>query len=130
MTPELRTLCLVRLVSGFGDGITLVTLTLLAARQGPYAVSALLLASALPRLAGPLLGAVGDRRDARVVLIGAALLQGACVLAIAALFPPLPVVAALVAAAAVGGTVFGPTVRRVVPDVVPVGQLSQANAWL
>lgn len=129
MTSALRTLCLVRLVSGFGDGLTLVALTLLVAGRGPYAVSGLLLAAALPRLAGPLLGALGDRADARTVLTTTALLQGGCVLAIALTLPPLPLLALLVAASAVGATVLSATIRRTVPEVVPADRLAQANAW-
>lgn len=129
MPPALRTLCLVRLVSGFGDGVTLVALTLLVAPRGPYAVSGLLLAATLPRLAGPLLGALGDRADARAVLSTTALVQGACVLAIALTQPPLPVLALLVAGSAVGATVFGATIRRTVPELVPADRLAQANAW-
>lgn len=129
MTSALRTLCLVRLVSGFGDGITLVALTLLVAPRGPYAVSGLLLAATLPRLAGPLLGALGDRADARTALMTTTLLQGGCILAIALTQPPLPLLALLVAASAVGATVFGATIRRTVPEVVPADSLAQANAW-
>jgi MFS family permease len=129
VTPALRTLCLARLVSGFGDGITLVALTLLVAPRGPYAVSGLLLATTLPRLAGPLLGALGDRADARAVLTATALLQGLCVLLIAAAEPPLLVIGLLVAASAAGATVFAATVRRTVPEVAHPDRLAQANAW-
>ncbi len=129
--PALRVLVTARAVSFVGDGITTTVLVLLAAgRDGPYGVSVLLLASALPRLAGPLAGVVADRTDTRVLMAACELASAAVIGVIAVTLPSLPLLAALVVAAAVLATVRNPAGRSVVPAVVAPADRGPANALL
>jgi MFS family permease len=129
--PALRVLVTARAVSFVGDGITTTVLVLLAAgRDGPYGVSVLLLASALPRLAGPLAGVVADRTDARVLMAACELASAAVIGVIAVTLPPLPLLAVLVVASAVLATVRNPAGRGVVPAVVAPADRGPANALL
>ena len=129
--PALRVLVTARAVSFVGDGITTTVLVLLAAgRDGPYGVSVLLLASALPRLAGPLAGVVADRSDTRVLMAACELASAAVIGVIAVTLPALPLMAALVVATAVLATVRNPAGRGVVPSVVAPADRGPANALL
>lgn len=129
--PALRVLVTARAVSFVGDGITTTVLVLLAAgRDGPYGVSVLLLASALPRLAGPLAGVVADRSDTRVLMAACELASAAVIGVIAVTLPALPLMAVLVVATAVLATVRNPAGRGVVPSVVAPADRGPANALL
>ena len=86
-----------------GDGITTTALVLLvAAREGSAGVGVLLLANALPRLAGPLAGVLADRVQTRRLMMSCELTSAAVIGLMAVTVPPLPVIAALVAVAASG----------------------------
>jgi len=127
--PALRVLVAARAVSFIGDGITTTVLVLLAAgRDGPYGVSVLLLASALPRLAGPLAGVVADRSDTRLLMAACELASAAVVGVVALTLPPLPLLAALVGIAAALATVRNPAGRGIVPAVVAPVDRGPANA--
>jgi MFS family permease len=127
--PALRVLVAARAVSFVGDGITTTVLVLLAAgRDGPYGVSVLLLASALPRLAGPLAGVVADRSDTRVLMAACELGSAAVIGLVAVAMPPLPLLVALVAVAAGLATIRNPAGRGVVPALVAPIDRGPANA--
>lgn len=128
--PALGVLAAARALTALGNGITLVALVLLASEQGPYAVAGLLIAGTVPRLAGPLAGAVADRVSPRSVLIGCQIAAGACIAAVALLRPPLLGLCLLVAASALLDAVFAPAARASVVDIVPADLLGAANAWL
>nr|WP_145487381.1 MULTISPECIES: MFS transporter [Streptomyces] len=99
--PALRSLCASRAVSFVGDGITATVLVVLAARQdGPVGVSLLLLANALPRLAGPLAGVLADRVPTRRLMMRCELASGLVIGLIAVTLPPLPVLVPLAGALA------------------------------
>lgn len=126
-------LAVARIVSLTGDSLSLVALMLLVAgRAGDALAVALLLlvGDFAPALLGPVTGAVSDRFDLRRVMVGAELAQGALVVAIAVLLPPLPVLLALVALRSVAGQVFLPASRAAVPALVADEDLPPANALL
>jgi MFS family permease len=128
--PAFRALWLSRTVSLLGDGASRVALVLLAARDGPRAVGLVLLANTLPRLLGPLAGAVADRVSQRRLLLACELGQAVVVGLVALVLPPLPLLLALVAVSGLLATLFGPAGRSVVPSLVPAGDLTGANALL
>lgn len=128
--PAFRALWVSRAVSFTGDGVARVALVLLTARSGPGAVGLVLLANTLPRLLGPVAGAIADRVDQRRLMIGCELGQAAAYTVLAVLTPPLPVLLPVVAAAALLATVFTPAGKSSVPQLVPEGRLPQANALL
>ena len=126
---RLRHLWLAELVSPLGDAMAMTALVLYVIDRGDpaTAVAALFLAESLPPLAGPLLGALADRRDRRSVLVVTALLQAAVVLAVAPL-PRYGVILALVFARGFLATVFQAAAGGAVPDLVDDEQLPAANA--
>lgn len=96
--PAFRALWLARMISFLGDGIARTALTLLTARHGTGAVAIVLLAGALPRFLGPVGGALADRWDRRALIRGCAVCQALTIAVVALTLPPVPVLAALVAA--------------------------------
>jgi MFS family permease len=128
--PAFRALWLSRTVSLLGDGTSRVALVLLASRDGPRAVGLVLVANTLPRLLGPLAGAVADRVEQRRLLLACELGQAAVVALIALLLPPLPLLLALVAISGLLATLFTPAGRGAVPSLVAAGDLTGANALL
>ncbi|HKB31609.1 MAG TPA: MFS transporter, partial [Streptosporangiaceae bacterium] len=128
--PDFRWLWLSRTVSFTGDGIARVALVLLAAPAGPEAVSLILLANSLPRLLGPVAGAVADRVDQRRLMAGCELGQAAIYATVAAARPHLPVLLPLVAATGLLATLFSPAGKGSVPKLVPADRLGGANALL
>ncbi|MCO1657964.1 MFS transporter [Pseudonocardia humida] len=129
--PAFRNLAIARLVSFVGDSLSLVALMLhVAATSGQaIAVAALLLVGDfVPALLAPLSGAVVDRFDRRRVMIVCELVQGAALLAMALLLPPLPLLLVLVGVRAVAGQVFAPASRAVVPALVRDRDLEAANS--
>lgn len=129
----LRRLGTARVISFAGDTLSLVALMLYVVDTAgaAIAVSALLLAGeVLPAVASPLLGALADRFDARRVMIGCELAQGALLLVVALTLPPLPALLALVALRAAAGQVFGSASRAAVPALVADDQLPTANSVL
>ncbi|WP_214403041.1 MFS transporter [Pseudonocardia lacus] len=129
--PAFRSLALARLVSFVGDSLSLVALMLHVAATSGQAVavaSLLLVGDFVPALLGPLSGAVADRFDRRRVMIVCEVVQGAALLAMALLLPPLPLLLVLVGARAVAGQVFAPASRAAVPALVRDRDLEGANA--
>lgn len=121
----------VTLVSYTGDGVAMVALVLLVADNGqPTEVGILLLAQTVPRLIGPLGGAIADRGDRRLIMVSCELGQAVVYGVIAALLPSFAVLVVLVAVASLLAGVFGPTSRAVVPSVVGRQDLVPANALL
>lgn len=120
-----------RLVSYAGDQIARTALLVAVFdRHGGAAVGLLLLAATVPRLFGPLLGALADRFDQRRVIVVCDLAQAVLYTAIALLSPSLPVLLGLVAAASVAATTFTPAGRSLLPELVVPERLGTANARL
>jgi MFS family permease len=128
--PQFRYLWLSRTISSTGTGASRVALVLLASPHGPATVSAVLLASTLPQLLGPVAGAVADRVDQRRLLAGCEAGQGLIYAAIAVARPPIPVLLPLVAVAGLLATLFSPAGKSSVPRLVPADRLPRANALL
>ncbi|MFL6141472.1 MAG: MFS transporter [Labedaea sp.] len=127
--PSFRALLAARAISFVGDGITVTALVLLAAKQhGPTGVAVLLLANALPRLGGPLAGVLVDRVAPRRLMISCELVSALVIGVIAVALPPLPLLAALVMAAAVLATILSPAGRSVVPVLVDPVDRAPANS--
>lgn len=119
-----------RVVSFLGDGIATVALVLLVqGREGSgVAVGALLLADSLPRLSGPLAGAIADRLPSRTVLVGCDLGQAAIYTSIALLRPPFALLLVLVALATALATLFSTANSAALPRLVTPDELMGANA--
>jgi len=133
VTPAFRALWLARLVSFLGDSLGLVALILYVAESAGTgsAVALLLLAGDLvPSAIGPFAGALADRVRRRRLLVSCELAQGACVLAVAAFTPPLPVLLALVGLRSTLSATFQPAARSALPEIVPDASLERANALL
>jgi len=130
--PQFARLWAAKAISHVGDGAALVALVLYAQQtQGRgVSVSALLLASTLPSLLGPLAGALADRADQRRLMTWAAVAQALLYGAMGAAVPAFPVLVALVATAAVFATVFAPAGRSAVPGLVLSRDLLGANSWM
>src|ERR1017187_9671890 len=128
--PRFRYLWLSRTISSTGIGMSRVALVLLASPHGPATVSAVLLASTLPQLLGPVAGAVADRVDQRRLLAGCEAGQGVLYAVIAVARPPVPVLLPLVAVAGLLATLFSPAGKSSVPRLVPADRLPRANALL
>ncbi|HET9671227.1 MAG TPA: MFS transporter, partial [Actinomycetota bacterium] len=130
--PEFRRLLFARLVSHVGDGIAVTTLVLLVegTRGSGAAVGTLLLVWFVPKLLGPLAGAIVDRVEQRTVMVACDLGQAAVFGTIAWLAPSFPVLLVLVAAAGCFETLFAPAGRSAVPALVRPEQLLRANAWM
>jgi MFS family permease len=127
--PGFRSMCASRAVSSIGDGITTTVLVLLVAgRDGAAGVSLLLLAEALPRLAGPLAGALADRLDTRRLMATCELASALVIGVVALLLPPLPVLLVLVAVAGALATIRNPAGRSVLPQLVGPDDRVPANA--
>ncbi|MGZ6545459.1 MAG: MFS transporter [Actinomycetota bacterium] len=121
-----------RAISFIGDGIAITALVLHveSANGTGTAVGALLLAQALPHLAGPMAGVIADRTDQRRLMIvcnvGNAVVYGVA----ASLLPALPGLLLLVATSSILDTIFGPAGRSAIPALVEEDDLLSANAWL
>jgi MFS family permease len=127
--PAFRSLLLSRAVSSAGDGIATTALVLLVApRDGPAGVGVLLVANALPRLGGPLAGALADRVRTRPLLVRCELASALVIGLTAVTLPPLPVLMAFVAVAAALATIRNPAGRSLVPDLVDPADRAPANA--
>ncbi len=115
-----------------GDGIALLALLLLVKerRESGVAVAGLLLAQSLPRLLGPLLGALADRIEQRRLMIACNIGQAALFGAIALFLPSFVVMLLLVAGASILETTFLPAGRSAVPSLVDHEDLLAANTWL
>ena len=126
-----RLLWAARTTSVAGSQLARVALIVLVYRLGGGAagVSVLLLAFTLPRLLGPLAGALADRTDNRRLMVG-------CDLAQALLFAALawirwwPAVVGVVLVATVFATAYLPAGRGNIPRIVGRENLVRANALL
>ena len=130
--PSFRRLLAARAVSFIGDGAALIALILYVKGtldSGP-AVASVLLAMSLPRILGPLAGAVADRFDHRTIMIACDLGQAALFGLIALTLPPLPVLVALIAATSLLTTAFLPASLSALPGLVPGPHLPAANALM
>jgi MFS family permease len=129
--PVFGRLWLARVLSYLGSYITAAALTLyVAGISGPVAVSLLMLSMSLPRLLGPFAGTVSDRMDGKRLMAVCDFGEATLVGAVALFLPPLPVLLALIAAAAVLSTLFFPAGRSAVPALVSAEDLAPANALL
>ena len=105
-------------MSFLGDSLGLVALLLYVEAEtgAALAVALLLLAGDFtPGLFGAFAGVVGDRIDLRKVMVGCDLAQGALVLAMAVVLPPLPVLLVMVAVRSLVAQVFQASSRSAVP---------------
>ncbi len=121
-----------RTLSVLGDTFTTVALVLYAAQlENPSTlVGLLLVAQTLPRILGPIAGAIADRVEHRRLMLGCELGQGMLIGTIALTTPPFPVVLGLVASAALLSTLFQPAGRSTVPVLVATEDVPAANALL
>src|SRR5687767_7351435 len=119
-----------RACSFLGDGIAMVALVLLVHGDtgSGVAVAALLLAQSLPRLLGPLTGALADRWPTRRLMVACDLGQAAIYVAIALTEAPLGPLLALVALATALQTLFAPAGGAALPRLVEPEDLLAANA--
>ncbi len=121
-----------RAISFIGDGIAITALVLHveSANGSGTAVGALLLAQALPHLAGPMAGVFADRTDQRRLMIACNVGNAVVFAAAASLLPALPGLLLLVATSSTLDTIFGPAGRSAIPALVDEEDLLSANAWL
>jgi MFS family permease len=122
-------------VSLLGDGVFLVAMAwqVYALSNAPSALAMVGIAMTVPTIAFLLVGgAVSDRFDRRRVMLGADLLRGVAVglMALLSLTGGLELwhVAVLVAFYGAGTAFFSPSFDALVPEVLPAGQLAEANA--
>jgi MFS family permease len=128
-----RALSIARVVSYAGDAVSLVALMLFVADTAgpPLAVALLLLIGDFaPSLLSPLTGALADRFDRRRVMITCELAQGALLVVIALVLPPLPLLLALVAIRSTIGHTFQSASRAAIPALVPDPDLAAANSTI
>lgn len=127
----LRRYWLARTTSYAGDQIARTALLIAVFdRHGASALALFLLAVTLPRLFGPLLGALADRFDQRRLIVICDCGQAVLYVAIALLSPSLPVLLALVAAASTFATLFTPAGRSLLPSLVEADRIPAANAQI
>jgi DHA3 family tetracycline resistance protein-like MFS transporter len=122
-------------ISLVGDGFFHVALAwqVYLISNVPTALSFVGLAGTLPLILFVLVGgAFADRYDRRKVMIGADLLRGIAVIAMGALSVlgtiELWHMAVLMAVVGIGDAFFNPASTALVPDLLPEGELPQANA--
>ncbi len=129
--PPFRRFWLGQVLSNLGGGIarTALILEIQQTRGLGLAVGALLFAETVPRLLGPLLGALADRRDRRKLMIGCDLGQAAA-FALIALGLPFFLLLALVAVASTLQTAFNPARVAMLPSLVAPDDLPRANSLL
>jgi MFS family permease len=131
MSAGFRLYLAARTVSIAGSQLALVALTVLVVQLGGGAagVSVLLLAFTVPRLLGPLAGAIADRTDNKRLMIG-------CDTAQAVLYTGLawvrwwPAVVAVVVIATGFSTLYQPAGRSSIPALAGRENLARANARL
>ena len=122
-------------VSLLGDGITTIALAWQAYElsNAPTALAVIGVAQTIPHVLLLLVGgAVSDRFERRKVLIAADTVRmlAVCALGVLAVTGHIQIWHMMVIAACygAGSAFFGPTFDAVVPDLVPEGELAQANS--
>jgi len=122
-------------VSLLGDGVFLVAIAwqVYQLSNAPTALSVVGIAMSVPHVVLLLLGGVvSDRLDRRKVMVGADLIRGAAIAVLGYLSVSgsleLWHVMVLTAFYGAGTAFFGPAFDAIVPDVVPAGQLAEANS--
>jgi len=122
-------------VSLLGDGFFLVALAwqVYAISNAPTALSFVGIAMTVPTIVLLLVGGVvADRVNRRWVMLGADVVRGLAVAALAALSLTgaleLWHIVLLVAVYGAGAAFFGPAFDAIVPDVLPASDLAQANS--
>jgi DHA3 family tetracycline resistance protein-like MFS transporter len=122
-------------VSLLGDGIFLVAMAwqVYALSNAPTALALVGITMTVPTIAFLLLGGVvSDRFDRRRVMVGADVLRGVAVglMALLSLTGALELwhIAVLAAFYGAGTAFFSPSFDALVPEVLPAGELAQANA--
>jgi MFS family permease len=130
---EFRMLWAGQAVSAVGDQLNVVALAIFALEHG-YGATGLGMILATRSVALVLFliagGIVGDRRSRRAVMLGADVLRGAAILAVA-LTPagaPLLVIAGLAFLVGAGEAFFQPAYGALMPTIVPAPDLISANS--
>ena len=127
--PRFRYLWLSKAISSAGSGAARIALVLLVIPSGSAAVTYTLLATMAGVLVSPMAGAIADRADQRLLLIGETG-QGVIYAVMAIARPPLPVLLPLVALACLLATLASPAGKSSVARLVPAERRPQANALL
>ena len=130
--PAFRTYWTARVLSLLGDGVALIALLLYAQRltHNGIGVAGLLLARTLPRLLGPLAGALADRHDQRQLMLICDVAQTTLYVVMAVALPGYAFLIVLVAATSVFQTFFTPAGQAALPSMVAPDELGRANTWL
>ena len=122
-------------ISLLGDGIFLVAMAwqVYAISNAPTALSFVGIAMTIPHIVFLVVGgAVSDRFDRRLVMLGADVVRGVAITALAVLSLTgalqLSHMIVLVAVYGAGTAFFGPAFDAIVPDVLPRELLAQANS--
>ncbi len=118
------------MVSFTGDGAARTALVLVTADRGSTAVALVLLASTLPRLLGPVAGAIADTVDRRRLMLIAELGQAAAMAVLIVGVPPMWALVLVVVVASSFATIFGPASSSSVPALVDADELPRANALI
>jgi DHA3 family macrolide efflux protein-like MFS transporter len=128
-------LLLGRLVSQIGDGIYYFALTwLVLDLTGSGAVlGSLLMASSLPGiLLAPFAGVIIDIVNRKLIIVGADIIRGILILALALVYHSgqvtIPVLYGATVLLSMCGVVFGPAISATIPNLVKKEELVQANA--
>jgi MFS family permease len=129
--PRFRALWLAIALSYTGSGAAATALVLyVQERQGTgIAVGALGLALTLPRIFGPLTGAIADRVELRRAMVLCDLGQAAC-FAVLTTLPPFGPILALAALTTLLQTIYGPARTAALPALIEKDELLAANATL
>jgi DHA3 family macrolide efflux protein-like MFS transporter len=100
----------------------------------PLAASTVLILQGVPKLLGPFAGAIVDRGRHRTLMVASDIFRGIVLVALYAMHQAgmLEVwhIYALVAVLSLAELIYDPTVRTVVPRLVPDTRLQSANSWL
>ncbi|HEX4518216.1 MAG TPA: MFS transporter [Gaiellaceae bacterium] len=130
---NVRRLSKAQLISSTGDLAALIALIAIVYERtggsGAWLTAAIVGSFVVNLVAGPLVGALGDRFDRRLVMVASDLAAGAAFVGLATVRSPLALVAlALVAAAA--ESPFGPAAGAQLAMMVPQDRRARANASL
>jgi MFS transporter, DHA3 family, macrolide efflux protein len=100
----------------------------------PLAASTVLVLQGVPKLLGPFAGAIVDRGNHQMLMVASDLFRGIFLVALYAMYQlnVLEVwhVYVLVVVLSLAELIYDPTVRTVVPRLVPDARLQSANSWL